>query len=251
MMKATVDFDGRTLSFDLDKALDISMPLKADENAAKAWYVPPLSIEPVRTDQFTGDVNEGGSVNFNNIFFNPHGHGTHTESLGHISPGHESINQCLKKFHFVARVVSLRPREISGDLVITSDDMKEVLHEKCQALVIRTLPNSDEKLTRQYSESNPPYLEASVIDHLLEMGVDHLLIDLPSVDREMDNGELAAHHRFWNFPSEPALHRTITEFIYVPNHIEDGLYLLNIQLSPFENDAAPSKPVLFPLLDPK
>ena len=75
--------------------------------------------------------------------------------------------------------------------------------------------------------------------------MDHLLIDLPSVDRESDEGALAAHHRFWNYPEDPQLHRTITEFIFVPDEVSDGFYLLNIQLSPFENDAAPSKPVLY------
>ena len=248
MMKALVNFNGEELNFDLERALDVSMPLRTDANAAKAWYVPPLRIEAVRTEHFIGDVNQGGSVNFNDIYFNPHGHGTHTESLGHISPRHESVNQCLKQFHFVARLISIQPRSIDGDLVIRAEDVKKELTGKCQAVLIRTLPNSDEKLTRQYSDTNPPYIEASAIDHLLDMGVDHLLIDLPSVDKEVDNGVLSAHHRFWNFPDHPAQHRTITEFIYVPNEIEDGLYLLNIQLSPFENDAAPSKPVLFPLI---
>jgi hypothetical protein len=28
---------------------------------------------------------QGSSTNFNNIYFNPHGHGTHTECVGHIT----------------------------------------------------------------------------------------------------------------------------------------------------------------------
>ena len=39
--------------------------------------------------------------------------------------------------------------------------------------------------------------------------------------------------------------KTITEMIYVPNEISDGLYVLNLQIAPFENDASPSKPVLY------
>jgi arylformamidase len=35
--------------------------------------------------------------------------------------------------------------------------------------------------------------------------------------------------------------------IYVPNSIFDGTYLLNIQIASFENDASPSKPVLYML----
>jgi len=245
MMIAQIEFDGTVFEFDLQKPIDVSMPFKTDSNAASAWYVPPVKIEPVRNEQFVGDVNEGGSVNFNNIIFNPHGNGTHTESVGHISSNKESVNQTLKTFFFAAYVISVEPINQSGDLIITKDQVMSVLKNPCKAVLIRTLPNTLDKLTRQYSNSNPPYLEVGVIDYLLELGVDHLLIDLPSVDRESDEGILAAHHRFWNYPDDPQLHRTITEFIYVPDSVSDGFYLLNIQLSPFENDAAPSKPVLY------
>jgi kynurenine formamidase len=118
-----------------------------------------------------------------------------------------------------------------------------------QALVIRTLPNSSSKLTQHYSASNPPYIEAEAIAILVAAGINHLLVDLPSLDREHDEGKLAAHHVFWNYPKEAALHRTITELVYVPGEVNDGLYLLNLQISPFENDAAPSKPLLFKLYD--
>jgi hypothetical protein len=40
---------------------------------------------------------------------------------------------------------------------------------------------------------------------------------------------------------------TITELIYVPAEVNDGLYLLNLQVAPFVADAAPSRPVLYPL----
>ena len=244
-MIANIEINGADYRFDLKKALDISMPLSTDENRASAWYVPPVKIEPVKGDGFVGDVNQGGSVNFNNIFFNPHGNGTHTECVGHISKDHDSINQNLREFFFTAQVVSIEPERIGEDLVITLDLMKEVFTEKAEAIVIRTLPNDSKKVNRQYSNSNPPYIDKEVMPYLLEMGVNHLLIDLPSVDREVDEGVLASHHVFWNYPENPNLERTITEFIYVSNEIEDGFYLLNLQIAPFENDASPSKPVLF------
>ena len=245
MMIASIKFDDKTYEFDLQKPIDVSMPFTTDSQAASAWYVPPVSIEPVRNDQFVGDVNDGGSVNFNNITFNPHGNGTHTECVGHISSEKDSINQNLRTFFFSARVITIDPETISGDLVITKKQVMEALKEPCQSLLIRTTPNEIGKLNKQYSNSNPPYLEVGVIDHILEMGVDHLLIDLPSVDRESDEGVLAAHHKFWNYPESPVLKRTITEFIYVPNEVKDGFYLLNLQVSPFENDAAPSRPTLY------
>ena len=72
-----------------------------------------------------------------------------------------------------------------------------------------------------------------------------MLIDLPSVDKEKDEGELLAHKAFWNYPLAPRLDATITEFIYVPTSILDGYYMLNLQIASFENDATPSKPILY------
>jgi hypothetical protein len=70
-------------------------------------------------------------------------------------------------------------------------------------------------------------------------------LDLPSVDRETDGGELVFHHAFWGIPDNPDFERTITELIFVDDSISDGLYLLEMQLASFENDASPSRPVLY------
>lgn len=75
-----------------------------------------------------------------------------------------------------------------------------------------------------------------------------MLIDTPSVDKEVDGGQLLAHHAFWNIPDQPRLDCSITELIYVPNTVKDGKYLLNLSFASFENDASPSKPVLYELL---
>ena len=88
-------------------------------------------------------------------------------------------------------------------------------------------------------------MDISIIELFQELEVKHLLVDLPSVDREEDKGELAFHHAFWDVPNKPNLERTITELIFVENKIPDGKYLLEIQMAPFENDASPSRPVLY------
>jgi arylformamidase len=76
-----------------------------------------------------------------------------------------------------------------------------------------------------------------------------LLVDTPSVDKENDNGELLAHKAFWNIVGQTRMDATITELIYVPNSVKDGKYILNILIAPFENDASPSKPILYKLYD--
>jgi len=231
---------------DLSDPIDISIPLSADPKTASAWYVDPMKIEPVRMGDWVGDVKQGGSVNFKNIFFNPHGNGTHTECVGHISNEDYSINQSLKKFFFLAKLVSIAPEKIEDDFVITKAQLGK-LEDGIEAIIIRTLPNDDSKKQRQYSNSNPPYIHHDATEYIRKSGIKHLLIDLPSVDKEKDEGKLLAHKAFWNYPAAPVLDSTITEFIYVPEIIKDGIYLLNIQIASFENDASPSKPVLYKL----
>jgi len=226
---------------------DISMPFSAQPNAARAWYIDPVKIEPVRLGDWVGSVKAGGSVNFNNIFFNPHAHGTHTECVGHISKEDFSINNNLKQFFCLASLLTLTPQKRDEDLVIDANLFEEIKKAKTEAIVIRTLPNTLSKLSRNYSNSNPPYITSEAMQLLVDFGIKHLLIDLPSVDKEQDGGALAAHHIFWQYPADTRLDATITEFVFVDNEIPDGVYLLNLQVAPFENDASPSRPLLFPL----
>ncbi|PBQ33352.1 metal-dependent hydrolase [Sphingobacteriaceae bacterium] len=247
-MIATIFHAGKEYKVDFFKPLDISIPLKADKDCASAWYVEPMKLEPVVMGEWIGDVNKGGSVNFRTVTFNPHGNGTHTECVGHISKEFYTINKSLERFLFIAEVVTVLPTDLgNGDYVITRKQLEQLLAEsgKPEALVIRTLSNGLNKLAVNYSNTNPPYILKEAIEFLNELGVMHLLIDMPSIDRESDGGKLEAHHAFWNYPENTQMHKTITEFIYVSNDIDDGTYLLNLQIAPFENDASPSKPVLY------
>ena len=253
-MKITIHANGKDFTADLLKPLDISLPITADGHNPVAWYLSQPVIEPVKMGEWTGKVSEGASTNFNNIYFNPHGHGTHTECLGHITKEFYSINQSLKQFFFMAEVVSVMPDKDGEDSVITRQQLEVLLKDKSpQALIIRTLPNSDTKKHLNYSHTNPPYLAEEAVFFIRECGVKHLLIDLPSVDREEDGGKLVSHKAFWNVKdvnnlnADARLDATITEMVFVPDEVVDGSYLLNLQIASFENDASPSKPVLYQL----
>ena len=89
--------------------------------------------------------------------------------------------------------------------------------------------------------------EPAALAWLADCGYTHLLTDLPSVDREEDGGALSAHHAWWNYPQNPRTNASITELIVVPTAAADGLYLLNLSFAPIESDAAPSRPVIYPL----
>jgi len=249
-MKAIIHANSRTYTIFVDQPIDISIPLRSTIDNVNAWYQPPPKIYPTTIDNWTGSVKSGASINFNSIEFNPHAHGTHTECVGHITEEPYSVNTCLKQFLFVAEVITVVPEKRDDDLIISEKQIRYAIgNKKREAVVIRTLPNTKEKLCRQYSNTNPPFLSEAAAIYLRNKGVKHLLIDLPSVDKENDNGNLKTHKAFWDFYGSVRFEATITELIYVPNSVEDGKYILNLLIAPFQNDASPSKPVLYKLHD--
>ncbi|SHF88569.1 Kynurenine formamidase [Flavobacterium segetis] len=255
-MLATVQHKNQVLKVDLSKPIDISIPLTNTDKNPIAWYIDKPVIEPVVFDEWVGSVQKGASTNFNTIEFNPHGHGTHTECLGHITREFYSINQCLKQFFFTAKLISIEPELKDGDYIITLNQIKNELNgDVPEAIVIRTLPNNITKLSKKYSNTNPSYLNDDAARFICESGIQHLLIDLPSVDKEKDEGKLLAHKAFWNvrdvnnLNKDARLNCTITEMIFVADQFEDGNYFLNLQIASFENDASPSKPILYKIID--
>lgn len=242
-----MDFSIGAVTYRADMSVfhDLSIPISPE--GPLAWYLDHASIEVVRDDNWVGAVAEGGSVNFRNVAFNPHGHGTHTEGPGHVVPTVHSIDRAIKNYHVLAEVVTVDPTVLpDGDRVIYTEQLKRALVTPgTEAIVLRTSTQDHRKMN--WSNTNPPYLDAETAEYLAEQGVKHLLIDLPSVDREVDGGRLEAHKAFWQIPDDIRMDATITELIYVPAECEDGLYLLNLQVAPFVNDAAPSRPLLYPI----
>lgn len=251
-MNIILDFNKKKYAANLLRPLDISLPLREGTENPNCYWADPVKFETISSGNFIGSVKAGGNVNYQKLTLTPHGNGTHTECYGHLSSdATATINQRLISFHFIAEVISISPEKTSnGDHVVTLKTfMEKVKHPKVDAVVLRTLPNNDTKKTQSYSGTNPPYIEAAVTEYLASENVQHLLVDLPSVDREIDEGKLLAHKAFWKLPSPVRSHCTITELVFVNNSIPDGLYLLNLQITSLEMDASPSKPILYKLVE--
>ncbi len=258
-MTIKITLDGQDFAADLHRPLDIGIALRDGLENPNCFYAPPVSFSPLRAGDFVGSIAAGASVNFYDVAFNPHGNGTHTECVGHISPRFEKLNDALQTFHFLAYLVTFYPIHTGGgDRIIEKWQLEAVFADfeaqslpPATALVVRTMPNDDWKPKTNHSGANPPYFSAEAIKFIVEKRIEHLLIDLPSLDREEDGGKLAGHKTFWQFSDGQAApmrqNATITELIYVKNDIKDGFYLLNLQIPSFMLDAAPSKPVLYSL----
>lgn len=124
------------------------------------------------------------------------------------------------------------------------------------ALVVRSGAKGTDAEPRKFSGTNPTYFTADAIAWVRARGVQHLLVDLPSMDKEEDGGLLIAHRAFWGLsagevdpPSDRSLlpRHTITELVLAPAALQDGPVLLNLQIAPIALDAAPSRPVVYPV----
>mgnify|MGYP000568926941 CR=1 FL=1 len=82
------------------------------------------------------------------------------------------INQNLKQFFFLAEVITVAPEKLNGDFVISKKQVQFALgNKKRDAVVIRTIPNMVDKLTKQYSNTNPTYLLEEAAIYLREKGI--------------------------------------------------------------------------------
>ena len=261
-MKAFLKIEGKNLEVDFSKGQDISISLLFNGSQPNTYNVEKAISKPYSDGQFIGDTRSGGPCNFETYRITPHCNGTHTECIGHITKERVSILNSLKEEIILATLITVfpekskenyRPPLNSEDLVITKEQLEKKLKNTnskyLEALVIRTSPNTNDKKGRDYTQNPSAFFSIESMNYIVSLGVKHLLVDMPSVDRLFDDGILSAHNIFWETKEKAlninAKYKTITEMIFVSNEIKDGKYLLNLQLAPFSADAAPSRPILY------
>jgi len=244
-MRIELEFNGRNYTANLQRGISLASPLGNHALEYRAWSVPSVQIKPVKSGDWTGSVEQGASVNFYDVVLNPHGNGTHTEGQGHIRREHQSLNRAMHVFHFICRFIRLHPEEHFDDKVVRLKALQDKWQpEGEEALIIATgaYPHGHD-----FTNTNPPYFEPELMSYVREHQVRHFLTDLPSVDKEDDGGLLKAHNAFWPDGNPVSGGATISEMLMIPSSLEEGLYLLNLQIPALENDAAPSRPVVYPL----
>lgn len=258
--------------FAVDAAVGVSLAIPLDPHGAQPAHfgAPAARSEPLAAGGFVGDTRAGGSCNCETVTLVPHCNGTHTEGPGHVTRDRLSVHDRALQPLYLAALVSVAAEDAArsgessspvpqaGDRLITARALAAAIGDdarQAQALVVRSLPNDPGKRTRDWmAPPLPPYFSREAMTLLTEIGVRHLLTDLPSVDRLLDEGRLTGHRVFFGMPPGSAAaadvgrpEATITEMIYVPDNLPDGLYALSLQLACWVGDAAPSRPVLFRL----
>ncbi len=262
--------DGEGIVFDTGNAIDLSIPLRFDDVQPNHFDAPHAVGNALIAGDFIGDTRDGGSCNCEQYTLTPHCNGTHTECVGHVTDDRVSVRDVLQDTLLPARLVTLdttraqdsdetsKPAPQNGDSLLTRAALDAALtnigESTVPALIVRTRPNGSDKLEKHYGPGcEPPFFTAEAMHAIVDMGISHLLVDTPTLDRMHDDGHLTAHRIFWGLPAgsrdisqAQRAGATITEMVYVKDDVADGMYLLNLQIAPFEADAAPSRPLLYP-----
>ena len=248
-MKAEINWQDKKWEVNLGEPLPISIPIKEGDQNPNCYFSDEVMFETITGEGFVGNIKQGGTVNHKKVIISPHGNGTHTECYSHITDGDAVIANRLKDYLHIAQVISVLPINKDDDLVIGQSVLENISFEPgIKALIIRTLPNDLTKLKKNYSGTNPPYISDKAMQLIVDHGIEHLIVDLPSVDREQDEGKLLAHKTFWQLENKVRENATITEMAFIQDSIADGVYLLNLQILPIHLDVSPSNPILFALI---
>ena len=280
--RTTTRLGGALITFDAACPRSLAIPMDLSDRLAqpRAFGLSAATQTPLELDELVTEVSRGGPFNCMKLELWPHGNGTHTETVGHLLLDPPPIGALHFGFQLCA-LVSVTPEglgastesypkpALASDRVLTQrtiagalDALEKPLSAQggalpLTALALRTLPNDEEqKRRRDYSSTNPPYMTREAMRFVRhELQIEHLLLDLPSVDREEDHGQLCNHHVYWDVPSDGVVPHsdertrcTITELILAPDELRDGVYVLQLELPALLTDAAPSRPVLYAIL---
>ncbi|HYL04074.1 MAG TPA: cyclase family protein [Steroidobacteraceae bacterium] len=269
-MKARIALGDREVAVDLSRPVSLAVEVDFAGPQARHFGAPPASARPFTAPGFAGSVEHGASCNCQIITLIPHCNGTHTECVGHLTRERLDAWRVAPPGPLPALLLTVDPEPAgasgegsdpapaSGDLLITAHALAagwpRELPFVARALVVRTRPNDAAKRHHDYSAETPPYLSREAAALLVERGIEHLIVDLPSIDRVRDQGRLTAHRRFFGLPggsSALALAArpgaTVTELAFVPEELADGACLVELQLPALAGDAVPSRPLLYPL----
>lgn len=236
----------------------VSRFLGVGESPSLAFGAPAAYEEGYRSGDWIGSVEAGGACNCFVLTLNPHCHTTHTESVGHLTRQRESVFATgIGREPFLAQLVTVQavaassttatytPALLATDQIVPAHAFETIeRHPAAQGLILRVLSGP---------ASEPPFFSHEAMRWIVEQGIEHLLVELPSVDRTDDEGLLSNHRIFWNLPPqadeitpETRRHCTITELLDLPADLPDGLYGVLIHLPPISGDALPSSVYLMP-----
>lgn len=274
-MIAELSVGGQKIRAALDRGVSLAIAVEFGAPGPRHFGAPAPIAVPYSVAGFSGSVATGASCNCSVMSLNPHCQMTHTESVAHLTREPGDAWRVVPRGLLPAVVISVTPEPAresnestypqpwATDELITRRRLRAAWpmakpssgNIEPVAAIIRTLPNDPAKRTRDYTDLVPPYLTREAVEWLVEKRIEHLVLDVPSVDRTHDEGHLVGHRVFFGLPpgsqarGDAARSRaTITELAFIPDDVADGPCLLSLAVPAIGGDAVPSQPIVYPLV---
>ncbi len=254
---------GGVPAVDFAAATPLALLLDFTQPHPRHFGAPAATAEPFRSGSFEGAVARGASCNCQRLSLIPHCNGTHTESASHLTLEQRALHEFLPIAPLPALLLTV-PADVTphdedslpapqpGDRLITRRRLLAAWNPYQGAAVRAVLLRTG----TDWPDPAPPYLSRQLMAELVRRGVEHLVTDLPSVDRLEDAGHLTAHRIFFGLPAgstrladamRPVA--TITELASFPAALQDGPCALQLQIPAWSGDAVPSRPLHLPLVN--
>ena len=212
-----------SLAVDFDAATPLALVLDFSSDHPGHFGAPPATSSPFRSGSFEGEVARGASCNCRRITLVPHCNGTHTESASHLTVEQRPLHHIVPAAPIPALLLTVPPLRAAD--------------------------------TREDSLPAPRSGDRQLTEELVSRGIQHLVTDLPSVDRLEDDGLPTAHRIFFGLPTRSTrldeatrAQCTITELAWFPDALADGPCAVQLQIPAFGGDAVPSRPLHLPYL---
>ncbi len=262
------------LPIDLGAPISLARAQRFDGSGPRHFGAPAARARAFTAPGFSGEVRRGASCNCATIELTPHCHGTHTESVAHLVDEPRDVCDLVPLGLLPALVVSVLPQDAAasaedsdpppqpGDRLLTRHALlagwPATLPFAPRALVLRSAaPGTSDAAETSAAGREAPYLSRQLVRELVARGIEHLVVELPSIDRAHDEGRLCAHRLFFGLP--PGSTRladavrpdcSITEYASIPATLADGPCALQLTLPRLAGDAVPSRPLAFRLVSP-
>ena len=97
-MIVAFEYQGKIKRVDVSKPIDISIPIQSGVSGVEAFYLPHPEFKPFKFGESILSTKNGAGCNCEVLTISPHGNGTHTECIGHISKEIHTINKFDEQF---------------------------------------------------------------------------------------------------------------------------------------------------------
>ena len=160
-MIVKINHHQKEYTIDTASTVDISIPYNFNGDQPNFYDVEKGKLSHLKTGTDLWSVADGAGCNVPEISMNIHCSGTHTESVGHLLENSGDIGSMLKDGLLPTALITVSPESfqdtneeyhctINGnESVITATSIKlqfnKFKNHHPHALIIRTLPNKDEK----------------------------------------------------------------------------------------------------------